>query len=68
MNNLIKVITAIHRAPLSFQSNYARKHAYTIAEAASRGLITCLSTGINTGRWMVTSSGLDVAVNGKVPS
>lgn len=66
MNNLIKVLTAIHRAPLSFQSNYARKHAYTIAEAASRGLITCLSTGLNNGRWMITQKGIKLAVHGEV--
>ncbi|ATN92966.1 hypothetical protein HOT36_gp36 [Ralstonia phage RPSC1] len=61
MNPMIKVLTAIHRAPISFQSNYARQHAGVFAELASRGLITCLSTNINTGRWMVTPAGLKMA-------
>ncbi|AJT60829.1 hypothetical protein [Ralstonia phage phiITL-1] len=60
MNDLIKVCTAIHQDPKAFQSDYARKHAYHIAEAASRGLITCITMGLNRGKWFVTQAGLEL--------
>lgn len=59
MNDYIKVLQAIKSFPKSFQSNYVRNHAHLVAEAASRGHISCLSTsGINTGVWEVTTSGV----------
>lgn len=58
MNELIKTITGVRRYMPTFQSNFSRKKAHHIAEAASRGYITCIDTGINQGKWMVTQAGL----------
>lgn len=61
MNELIKVIRACQQEPKAFQSDFARKHASAVAECASRGFITCLQYGVNKGRWMVTSEGIEIA-------
>jgi hypothetical protein len=59
MNDLIKTVTGVHRYQPALKSNFAREKAWPIAEAASRGYITCLSTGLNQGKWMVTQAGLE---------
>lgn len=58
MNNLIAVLKRAQRDPFKFQSDYARAQAYHVAEAASRGFLTCLQQGTNAGCWMVTEAGV----------
>lgn len=59
MSEYLKVIAAIKACPKTFQSNYVRLHAALVAEAASRGHISCLTTsGRNGGAWEVTASGV----------
>lgn len=57
MNNYIQVLRHIQYEPQTFQSNHFRGNASFYAEAASRGHISCLDGGRNTGKWRVTSSG-----------
>ena len=58
MNKLLEVLKRAHREPFKFQSDYARANAYYVAESASRGYITCIQRGSNTGYWMVTEAGV----------
>lgn len=58
MNDYIKVLQAIKGCPKTFQSNYVRNNASLVAEAASRGHISCLGAdGRNQGAWEVTALG-----------
>lgn len=60
MSEYLKVLAAIKGCPKSFQSNYARNNAALVAEAASRGHISCLTvSGRNGGSWEVTSAGVE---------
>lgn len=59
MSEYIKVLQAIKGCPKSFQSNYVRNNASLVAEAASRGHISCLTTGgRNAGVWEITAYGV----------
>lgn len=58
MNKLLEVLKRAQREPFKFQSDYARANAYYVAEAASRGLVTCIQRGSNAGCWMVTEAGV----------
>lgn len=59
MSEYLKILAAIKSCPKTFQSNYARQYAHLIAEAASRGHLSCLSSdGRNNGAWEVTTSGI----------
>lgn len=60
MNKIIYLIQMAQRNPFHFQSNYAREHAYIVAECASRGYITCLQGGMNMGLWMITEKGVNL--------
>lgn len=64
MNELIDAITRCHQDPQRFQSNWSRANAYIIAEAACRGLITCLVGGVNIGQWVATARGIDMVERG----
>lgn len=58
MSDYIKVLQAIKSCPKTFQSNYVRNYAALVAEAASRGHISCIGVdGRNTGAWEITSLG-----------
>lgn len=58
MSDYLKVLQAIKSCPKTFQSNYVRNNASLVAEAASRGHISCLTTsGRNGGAWEITASG-----------
>lgn len=58
MDDYLRVLFTVSREPKTFKSNYARDHASDIAEAASRGHLTCLNgCGINSGVWTVTAKG-----------
>lgn len=59
MSEYLKVLAALKQCPKSFQSNYVRNNSAIVAEAASRGHISCLTVnGRNAGAWEVTSSGV----------
>ena len=58
MNGLIAIIKQVQRNPKTFQSDWARANAYNLSEAVSRGYVTCLQRGVNTGKWMATEAGL----------
>lgn len=58
MSEYLKLLADIKSCPKTYQSNYARVYASLVAEAASRGHISCLSVdGRNNGAWEITSSG-----------
>ncbi|UCS82766.1 HNS binding protein [Yersinia phage vB_YenP_Rambo] len=58
MSEYLKVLQAIKACPKTFQSNYVRNYSSLVAEAASRGHISCLGTdGRNNGAWEITASG-----------
>ncbi len=59
MDDYIRVLAAIKSCPKTFQSNYVRNNASLVAEAASRGHLSCLSAdGRNAGAWEVTGLGV----------
>ena len=59
MSEYIKILMAIKSCPKTFQSNYVRSYANLVAEAASRGHLSCLSAdGRNNGAWEVTALGV----------
>lgn len=59
MGEYLRVLAAIKSCPKTFQSNYVRNNASLVAEAASRGHISCLSVdGRNVGAWEVTGAGV----------
>lgn len=57
MNALLNLLIELQRDPKAFQSDWARANAYHVAEAASRGYITCIQQGINRGKWYVALKG-----------
>jgi hypothetical protein len=58
MDEYLKFLFQIKMEPRTFKSNFARDHASLVAEAASRGHLTCLNgAGINSGLWVLTSRG-----------
>lgn len=66
MSEYLKVLAALKQCPKSFQSNYVRNNAALVAEAASRGHLSCLTvSGRNGGAWEITASGVKfLKVNG----
>lgn len=66
MSEYLKVLAGIKSCPKSFQSNYVRNNSALVAEAASRGHISCLTmSGRNGGAWEITASGTKfLKVNG----
>lgn len=58
MGPYLKVLYDIKREARTFQSDFYRKHAALVSEAASRGHISCIRTdGRNMGVWSLTTSG-----------
>lgn len=58
MNEYLKVLATIKSCPKSFQSNYVRQYSSLVAEAASRGHISCIGVnGSNVGAWEITTEG-----------
>lgn len=57
MNDYLKVLSHVKNRPQTFQSDFVRNHASLVAEAASRGHISCLNNGRNSGRWNLTLIG-----------
>ena len=66
MSEYLKILAAIKSCPKSFQSNYVRNNASLVAEAASRGHLSCLTAnGRNAGAWEITAAGVEfLNVNG----
>lgn len=60
MNALLNLLLELQREPKAFQSDWARANAYHVAEAASRGYITCVQQGINRGKWYVSLKGVNL--------
>lgn len=60
MDQYFQVLKTILLKPQRFQSDFSRSHASFIAEAASRGHITCLVDGKVRWKWYVTGAGLEV--------
>lgn len=60
MNEYLKLLSYVLYNTVTFKSNYARDRASLIAEACSRGHLTCLSPlGKNVGVWLVSKKGMD---------
>lgn len=58
MSEYLRMLYAIKREARTFQSDFYRKHAALVSEAASRGHISCLRTdGRNMGYWSLTTAG-----------
>lgn len=58
MGEYIRMLYAIKKEARTFQSDFYRKNAHAVSEAASRGHISCVSTdGRNMGVWSLTTSG-----------
>ena len=56
MSEYLRVLAALKSCPKTFQSNYVRNNAALVAEAASRGHLSCLSMdGRNNGAWEITA-------------
>lgn len=60
MNQYLKTLYEIYKEPKFLQSDFARYNAKSVAEAASRGHITCVLAGIATNKWYVTISGAEL--------
>lgn len=60
MNEYLKTLTHIKDNIVTFKSNYARDKASMIAEACSRGHITCLTpSGKNGSLWKLSVDGMN---------
>lgn len=58
MGEYLRVLYAIKKEARTFQSDFYRKNAHYVSEAASRGHISCVSTsGRNMGFWSLTTAG-----------
>ncbi|PTS86447.1 hypothetical protein DBR00_02510 [Pseudomonas sp. HMWF032] len=66
MNAYLRILRHMLLNPQSFQSDFSRKHAALIAEAASRKHISSVIDNKARDRWFVTSAGLEL-VEGKWP-
>lgn len=66
MNHYLQVLLHIRMTPQKFQSDFSRAQARFIAEAASRGHVSCLRGGVNCGEWYVTDAGVYFMANAKV--
>lgn len=59
MSEYLKLLANFKSCPKTFQCNYVRYNAALVAEAASRGHITCLNlNNRNNGAWEITASGV----------
>lgn len=58
MDEYIRILYSIKKEARTFQSDFYRRNAALVSEAASRGHISCVSTsGRNMGYWSLTTSG-----------
>ncbi len=69
MTEYLKMLQALRNERRTFQSNFARSNSNLIAEAASRGHISCLdANGRNTNMWHVTTLGVMFISNNECKS
>lgn len=59
MNSYLKVLYEIYTKPRNLQSDFARYNAQLVAEAASRGHISCIIAGVATNKWYITIGGAE---------
>ncbi|KPA96911.1 hypothetical protein PF70_03067 [Pseudomonas asplenii] len=58
MSEYLRILYAIKKEARTYQSDFYRKNASLVSEAASRGHISCVSTsGRNMGYWSLTTKG-----------
>lgn len=59
MSEYLRVLMEIKSLPKTFSSDFARRNAGLVAEAASRHHITCLTAdGRNGGAWEISALGV----------
>lgn len=57
MYKYLELLSYLSVSPKELQSDYVRYNAKLIAEAASRGHITCIVFGVPTNKWFITNKG-----------
>lgn len=57
MYEYLELLSILSVNPKELQSDYARYNAKLIAEAASRGHITCIIFSVPTNKWYITNKG-----------
>lgn len=58
LNQYLTVLFKMMTNQYKLQSDFARANAFIIAEAASRGHITSILSGVAQNSWFVTSEGM----------
>lgn len=57
LNKYLETLCKMMQKQYRLQSDFAREHAFIIAEAASRGHISSVLSGTATNSWYVTAKG-----------
>nr|DAO13980.1 MAG TPA: Fusion protein 5.5/5.7 effector, anti-sigma effector, transcription [Caudoviricetes sp.] len=57
LNKYLETLCKMMNKQYTLQSDFAREHAFIIAEAASRGHISSVLSGTATNAWYVTAKG-----------
>lgn len=57
LNKYLETLCKMMNKQYTLQSDFAREHAFIIAEAASRGHISSVLSGTVTNAWYVTAKG-----------
>jgi phosphotransacetylase len=57
LNRYLETLYQLMIHQYKLQSDFARSHAFIIAEAASRGHVTSILSGVAQNSWFVTSEG-----------
>ena len=57
LNKYLEILCKMMQKQYRLQSDFAREHAFIIAEAASRGHISSVLSGTATNSWYVTANG-----------
>lgn len=57
LNKYLETLCKMMNKQYTLQSDFAREHAFIIAEAASRGHISLVLSGTATNAWYVTAKG-----------
>ena len=58
MNSYLDFLRKLYLSPKRFQSDFCRYHAFSVAEASSRGHISSLIGGQAQQLWRVTTEGI----------
>lgn len=57
LNKYLETLCKMMNKQYTLQSDFAREHAFIIAEAASRGHLSSVLSGTATNAWYVTAKG-----------